>query len=173
MDITFDFITKDNFNLCSLDGFARHQRVTECWRKINGEYRLMPCSFVDDWPAERKRQIAAEILDGDFITFGAFDEDRVIGFAMLKRQLNADKMILDSLQVSEEYRHRGIGRKLFSLAVIEARANGANKLYISACSSNETIAFYKAMGCILAEEVIPEMADDEPFDLQLEYSVVI
>ena len=44
---------------------------------------------------------------------------------------------------------------------------GAEALYISACSSEETIAFYKAMGAELTDCPIKEIAEDEPYDLQM------
>ena len=40
-------------------------------------------------------------------------------------------------------------------------------MYISACSSEETIAFYKAMGAELADCPIKEIAEAEPYDLQM------
>ena len=43
------------------------------------------------------------------------------------------------------------------------------KLYIFAHSSKESQAAYKALGCVPAEEIIPWIADEEPFDVQLEY----
>ena len=85
----------------------------------------------------------------------------------LNDALNGGRMIVESLHVSREFRHRGLGRALFERALGEARARGASCLYISACSSRETIAFYRAMGCVLADQVIPELAEEEPFDLQL------
>ena len=47
----------------------------------------------------------------------------------------------------------------------------AEDLYISACSSEETIAFYRAMGSSLASNTIKEIAEAEPFDLQMICSV--
>lgn len=38
---------------------------------------------------------------------------------------------------------------------------------ITACSSEETIAFYRAMGSALASNPIKEIAEEEPFDLQM------
>ena len=40
-------------------------------------------------------------------------------------------------------------------------------MYISACSSEETIAFYKAMGAELTDCLIKEIAEEEPYDLQM------
>lgn len=152
----------------ALDGFLRHQVVTDCWRRIDGEYQLVPCPFVDDWSAQRRREKVHEMLDSANVTYGAYDGERIVGFATVVKQLNEKRMILDSMQVSEDYRHRGIGRKLFTIAMEAGRRAGAEALYISACSSRETIAFYKAMGCALSQNVIAEMAENEPFDLQLE-----
>ena len=63
----------------------------------------------------------------------------------------------------------GVGRKLFEKALRVGREYGAKKLYISAHSSKESQAAYKALGCVHAEEIIPWIADEEPFDVQLEY----
>lgn len=71
-------------------------------------------------------------------------------------------MILDMMHVSATYRGMGIEKKLFNIGKEEAKA-----LYISACSSEETIAFYKAMGAELSKHPIQEIADDEPYDLQM------
>ena len=56
---------------------------------------------------------------------------------------------------------------LFRRAQEEGRRAGAAELYISVCSARETIAFYRAMGCVMADPVIPELAAEEPCDLQL------
>ncbi len=43
------------------------------------------------------------------------------------------------------------------------------KSYISAHSSKKSQAAYKALGCVHAREITPWIADEEPFDVQLEY----
>ena len=42
-----------NFNTYSLDHFVRHQRVSECWRNVEGQWKLIPIEF------ERGRQAEA------------------------------------------------------------------------------------------------------------------
>jgi GNAT superfamily N-acetyltransferase len=76
---------------------------------------------------------------------------------------------LVTFQVSEPFRGMGVGRKLFEKAAGAAKGHGAKKLYISAHSSKESQAAYKALGCVHAEEIIPWIADEEPFDVQLEF----
>lgn len=57
----------------------------------------------------------------------------------------------------------------FYQACEEARRLGADKLYISAHSSKENQAAYKALGCVHAKEINPKLAEEEPCDVQLEY----
>lgn len=57
----------------------------------------------------------------------------------------------------------------FYQACEEARRLGADKLYISAHSSKESQATYKALGCVHAKEINPKLAEEEPCDVQLEY----
>lgn len=47
--IEFIRLDPDNFDSESLNGFVLNQRVTECWRKADGEYRLVPVSYTEDW----------------------------------------------------------------------------------------------------------------------------
>ena len=61
------------------------------------------------------------------------------------------------------------GKALFYQACEEARRLGADKLYISAHSSKENQAAYKALGCVHAKEINPKLAEEEPCDVQLEY----
>lgn len=91
----------------------------------------------------------------------------MVGFIGLKKDLVEPYMILDLMQVSATCRGQGIGRKLFDVGKEEARKAGAEALYISACSSEETIAFYKAMGAELTDCPIKEIAEAEPYDLQM------
>jgi hypothetical protein len=55
------------------------------------------------------------------------------------------------------------------LTVDAAKRLGAVKLYISANSSQESQAFYRAIDCVDAEEIIPELFEVEPYDVHMEY----
>ena len=127
--------------------------------------------YIEDWSLEKKQQVARDISSDEYISYIALDDDKVVGFIGLEKQLKNDCMILDIIQVSLAYRGNGIGKKLFNIAKQEEKKAGAKALYISACSSEETIAFYKAMGAELTNSPIREIADDEPYDLQMVCSV--
>ena len=165
--IRIELLSTENFNMNSLDNYQRKQDVKKVYRKHNGEYILVDCIYTEDWDVEKRRSVAKDISSDDYITYLAIDNDEVVGFIGLKKDLVEPYMILDLMQVSATYRGQGIGRKLFDVGKEVARKAGAEALYISACSSEETIAFYKAMGAELTDCPIEEIAEDEPYDLQM------
>lgn len=162
-----ELLSKDNFNKTSLDNYVRTHEVKRVYRKREGEYVLVDYSYTEEWDMEERREIAETISGDDYITYLAFEDKEVIAFLALKKELVEENMILDMMYVSGLCRGQGIGRKLFNLARKEAKKAGAKALYISACSSEETIAFYEAMGAKLTNQPIKEMAEKEPYDLQM------
>lgn len=74
------------------------------------------------------------------------------------------------MQISHEYRNKGIGKKLFFLTVEKVKEKGGKKLYISANSSEESQGFYRAISCVEAQEINMKIAKNEPFDCQMEYN---
>ena len=170
-------LDNNNFTGHSLDDFVRHQAVTECLRKTDNGWELVPIVFEENWSQEKCREIAEDILryiNLDQTGFGAFDDGRIIGFVTVSHRIFgalARYVQLVCFQISEEYRRQGIGRKLFSMACEEARQLGADKLYISAHSSKESQAAYRALGCTPAKEINEELAAAEPFDVQMEYKL--
>lgn len=169
--VKIELLSETNFNEHSLDAYVRRQDVKRVYRREGNEYILVDMPYVEDWNLEKKRQVAMDISSADYVSYIALDDDNVVRFIGLKKQLNNDYMILDMMHVSAACRGMGIGRKLFNLGKQEAKKAGAKALYISACSSEETIAFYRAMGAGLTKHPIQEIADDEPYDLQMICSV--
>ncbi len=177
MGMKYKYMRLDNNNFTgnSLDDFVRHQTVTECWRKTDNGWKLVPNVYEENWPQDQCRKMAEEVVNHinlDQTGFGAFAGERIIGFAIVSHRIfgvTARYAQLVCLQVSEDYRHQGIGRRLFSLACEEARQLGADKLYISAHSSKESQAAYRALGCSFAEEINEKLAAAEPYDVQMEY----
>ena len=166
MDIVL--IDKNNFCHDSLDSFYRYQVVENVYRLVHGTLQLFHHPFVEDWSPERKREKASEILSGKYIVYGAFDNGNVVGSIMLLPELDHNRMIIDSFHVSADKRRQGIGRALFEVAKNEAKKQGAAALYASACSAQETIDFYIAMGFGVSMHPIKACVDDEPYDIQME-----
>lgn len=176
--ITYQFLNQYNFNEYSLDNFIRTQHVTHCWRKNDcGELALVPENFTEDWDLARRREIAKEILtqiDGNGFAYGAFCGGEVVGYISVSGESFGSRnqyVELNLFHVSQPYRGRGIGRELFILACDSARSAGAQKLYISAHPSMESQAVYRKLGCVEAEEVNKIIAENEPFDVQMEFQL--
>lgn len=174
--ITYLVLKEKNFNENSLDDFLRYQEVKECWRKNNNnEYILVPNEYVEDWDLNKRKEVAREILNkikGKSFAYGAFYEGKIVGLILISNEFFGSSnqyMELLMYHVSEPYRRRGIGKKLFELACKAAKEAGAKKLYISAHSSKETQAAYRKLGCIEATEINQVIAENEPYDIQMEF----
>ena len=157
--------------------FQRRQVVTDCWRKLQGEWVIKSNPFVDDWDAREYEKLVADLIEtvrrGGTV-FGAFSDEALKGFVAIKAALLGKRneyLDLASIHVSRDMRGQGIGRVLFGKAKEWAKSHGAKKLYISAHSSVESQAFYRAMGCVEAMEYSAEHVHNEPYDCQLECSL--
>lgn len=174
-NLLFVRLTRENFDGCSLDRFRRHQAVSQVWRRVEGQWTLVPLTFEEDWDLVTCREIAGDVaahMEKDQSAFGCFDGPRLVGFVTVSHNAfgkTARYLELVCFQVSEPYRGCGIGKRLFAMAAEEARRLGGERLYISAHSSQETQAAYKALGCTLAQEINKALAAEEPFDVPLEY----
>lgn len=155
-----------------LDEFDRTQKVRRVYVNENGKCVLKDRIWTMDWSLEHKREVAADLQSDDYIAYAAWENERIIGFVSAVKRLVGDRMVLDIIQVDRPFRGQGIGRKLWNLAVAEAENAGAKELYISACCSEETVNFYKAMGAVPTNDPIPEIAEAEPYDIQMVYPIV-
>ena len=156
--------------------FHHDQRWTKQWLLCNGECQLADISGHRTWNAE-KRIWVSDYLTQQLLCGGpviaAFDDETLIGFASLDGKISKEPIRyanLSMLFVDDRFQRRGIGRLLIAKIAEEARRLGAEKLFISSVPSDDTVAFYFAVGCRDAETVIPEFADaekDRPLELQL------
>ena len=154
--------------------FQRHQEVTHCWRKENNQWVIRPISFTEDW-GEKEYTYLVKCLQNTLSAgggvFGAFYGGQLKGFASVESRPMGSRgqyRELSSIHVSQDFRGMGAGRRLFALAKSFAAGLGGEKLYISAHSSVESQAFYKAMGCVEAQEYDADHVAAEPCDCQLE-----
>lgn len=176
-NLTYTELTTETLTDRSLDGFIRRQAVEECWRRMEGALVLRPVAYVEDWTLEDRRARSAEMLEGvrqGARFFAALDGGTVVGFAYLKPEPFGSRgqyRELGRFHVSEPYRGRGVGRRLFEMACGGAREMGAEKLYLSAHSAKEPMAVYRRLGCVEAEEINSRLAEKEPCDVQMEFQL--
>lgn len=174
-EILISGITPENFNISFLDHFDRSQSSSECWRRVGGEYVLVPETYFKEWNLEQRRSFATNIVEGiqnDCFGYAAFANGRSVGQIFLSTQKFGSRnqyIQLKMFHISAPYRGQGLGKALFERACDHARQLGAEKLYISANHTKESQAAYRKLGCTFAEEINQILADLEPQDIQMEY----
>ncbi len=159
--------------------FNRHQAVARRWMLEGGTWQLKATPFLDDWdPVEKEEKTALlrQTLVNNGAVWGAYQGERLIGFASLEPEFFGSQkqyLLLHFLHVDATERGNGYGRLLFNLACAEARQRGARKLYISTSTAEDTQAFYLKAGCVDAAEIDPALAAAEPFDRQMEFDLLL
>lgn len=177
MNIKIEPLTLSNFNEHSLDDFRRRQQVTEVWRRNGNEMELVYQPFVEDWDADVRREAAERMLGNlrrGYFGTGAFDGGKLVGWTFYGNELIGERknyVELHMFHVSELYRGKGIGRRVFEASLPLVRETGAERIFISSHSAKESQAAYKALGCVHARELFREAAETEPFDIQLEFDL--
>ncbi len=162
----------------ALDDFVRHQETHQVLRYKEGKLLKEDAVFIDEWNLEALRQRVKQLnhlMQAGGKVVVARHQNKIIGFASISSDVFgdfADYVELTMCHVSKPFRGHGIGKRLFQLCAKEALNCGATKLYIGAHPSYESQAFYQKMGTELAQEINAEIAQREPFDIQLEYDLI-
>ena len=151
--------------------------IKNVWRinETTGEYRLVEINWTDtelpngfDWHLNR---LKGTIRNGG-TAFGCFDDEKLIGYGTVDKEIFGKQekyALLDQLFVSQSQRGKGIGKALFGLCAKQAAEYGAEKLFLCAGSAENTMAFYKKLGCVPATEKNQKLYEEDPRDIQLEY----
>ncbi len=157
-----------------LGGCSHRTRITQVWAREGNALVLRPTDRIREWSDEKRRWIPLWLRDqteDGGAAFGAFEDGKLSGFASVDGPLTEGPpryANLTLLFVDDTRQRRGIGSLLFRAACGFARLKGADRLFISAVPSRETVAFYTSMGCRTAETVPPDFVDTEE-DIFLEF----
>lgn len=155
--------------------FNDRQIITNKWVHDQG-WRLLETSELHEWNYEKRIWIAEYLkqqIERGGAVFAAFSGDVLVGFCCADGYLlgkTAKYANLTMLFVDDKFKRRGIGKSLFREICKCAAEKKADKLFISAIPSYETIAFYFRKGCDDAREIITEYIDTQS-DRYLEYSL--
>lgn len=83
MDIVYRPIEFSETEIGLFSSFERKQNVTDCWRKIEGKWRIVNAPFTDDWN-ENDYIVLTESLKNTVkaggLVYGAFVDGRLKGF---------------------------------------------------------------------------------------------
>ncbi len=158
--------------------FRRYQQITSCWVKEEGAWSLRPAPrTIENWDEKQKEFICwclGNILSEGGMAAGAFLGGELKGIVAVEGVCLGSRnqyLPVAFLHVSQELRGMGIGKTLFAMAKDFAASRGAEKLYISSQPSQETQAFYAAMGCVEAQEYHAAYVEHNPSECQIECSV--
>ncbi len=159
-----------------LSGFSHRQKWVEQWVVENGAWVLVPRDQFHEWSDKKRRWIPGYLkaqADRGGRVFGAYSDEKLVGFVShdASATFGGTRWVnLTMLFVDDSFKRRGVGKALFAEIVKNARDIGAEKVFISAVPSRETVAFYFAVGCVDASVVIPDFVDTEE-DRYLEYDL--
>jgi N-acetylglutamate synthase-like GNAT family acetyltransferase len=175
--IEYKILKFNDVNENILDYYDRYQEVKKCYRNENGKWIVKKIEYIENWNKNEIENVIKEFIEtikNNGCIFGAYENNKLIGFAALlnkKFGSNNQYIQLGHMHVSFGYRNKGIGKKLFELCIKKTKEIGAEKIYISANTSEDTQRFYLSIGCIDAEEINKELAENEPYDRQMEYKI--
>jgi GNAT superfamily N-acetyltransferase len=131
----------------------RSERITQQYRWLEGRLELTDVDIrAPRWgePGEHTVQYYHDswkpALESGGVLLGAFENDRLVGFAIYDPGWSGGPPRLAALFVSRVDRGRGIGSGLTDEVVRVARAGGAQRLYVSATPTRSTVDFYLARG---------------------------
>ncbi|MDF2543204.1 MAG: GCN5-related N-acetyltransferase, partial [Herbinix sp.] len=119
MEIIYREIHVNELDDNMLKNFNRYQNVLKDWCYENGEYVLKSSPHIEIWDeSAKKRKIKTffTILQHNGKLFGAYDNDKLIGFSGIDGILIGSRnqyIELSELHVSYEYRGKKIGKELF------------------------------------------------------------
>ena len=151
----------------------RREIIENIYVLENGKLVLQPDYYnMQGWPpgeAEHYTPILLDCYDRGGMFWGVFENDQLVGAAILENKFigsQRDTLQLKFLHVSRDSRNCGLGSTLFKMAVEEAKARGAKKIYISATPSEHTINYYSRLGCVPTTEIDDELFALEPEDIR-------
>jgi GNAT superfamily N-acetyltransferase len=167
-------LTVNDISPDMLLNFNHHQVITKKWVKKNGNWELTTASDLREWNREKRIWISdyfRQLLGRGGSVVIAFDKNILVGFCCVDGILagnTAKYANMTMLFVDDNWKRKGIGKKLFERICLCAAKMKADKLFISAIPSFDTITFYHHMGCEDAKEIISEYVDTEQ-DRYLEF----
>lgn len=154
----------------------RRELVESVYRLKDGKLVLERIDFdVLGWPPgeeEKYQPILQNCFDRGGLFYGAFSEGQLVGVVVLESEFigaDKDQLQLKFLHISRDFRKKGLGRELFTLAADGAREKGARALYVSSCESKNSVDFWMHLGCIITPDVDEDLYRLEPNDIHLVY----
>ena len=121
-----------------------------------GEHHSIP-ELVHEWQP---------VVDAGGVLLGAFDQDRLVGIALLGNEVATGVHQLALLFVSRAYRRSGVASVLMDEVEKLAASRRATAIYVSSVPSDSAVGFYRSRGFKLTEP-LPDLWAREPDDIHM------
>jgi hypothetical protein len=79
-------LRQDDINKKILENFNRYQEVKRCYRKENGSWIIKNIEYIETWDKnkmEEKVKYFSNIINNGGYIFGAYENKKLVGFAVL------------------------------------------------------------------------------------------
>jgi len=175
MDIKYTQLTSSDYKRIKEINPARF--IKRAWRTTNGTKQWVALNWLDeDFPNGYDYHLTAlkATLDNGGFAIGAFNGSQMVGFVSVNADIFGDSskyVLLDQLFIDNKHQNQGIGKKLFALVAEQAIKWQVDKLYICSGSSEDTLNFYYALGCVEAKEINQKLYENDENDIQLEFTL--
>ncbi len=152
------------------------QYIHKAWREVDGKRRIITIDYFDPtWPNGYELHYENALLNAkEGLVLGAFKGDQLVGILCIRPMDKWNEYryaLLDQLFISKAFRGQGIGKLMLEHAMQMITQWSVERILICAGSAEETIAFYKAIGCTEVTQMHQGLYEDDPRDMQLEMLV--
>jgi GNAT superfamily N-acetyltransferase len=154
----------------------RSERVGKAYTVAGGVLRSHKVDWnIPDWSPKGTGEHSVihledtfrPVLDRGGVLLGAFDEETVLGLAVVEIHFEPGVTWLAFLHVGRPYRRRGVGSALWERTRLLAGEAGDERIYVSATPSESAVGFYLSRGCEPAAIPHPGLYTLEPDDIHL------
>jgi predicted N-acetyltransferase YhbS len=154
----------------------RSERITQQYRQRGRILQLIDVDIdAPRWGEQGEATIESRVeewtrlVKAGGVPIGAFDGDRLIGFAIYMKSSAEGPAQLAVLHVTKPWRRKGVGCDLTREVVRLARAESAQRLYVSATPTRGTVDFYIGQGFKPVDMPDERLFALEPDDIHMEY----
>ena len=141
-------------------------RIIDLLKQVGGVHHdLRPDLFRAGAQKYDEAALEALLLDPDRPIFGAYREERLVGYCFCIRQEVRDDPVLrdrkslyiDDLCVDEACRRQGIARALYDYTLAYAREEGFDAVTLNVWAGNSAESFYRQMGMQTQKTVMEQL----------------
>lgn len=158
----------DSSEVSRISEIDRTEHITQDYKLKDGALEIVDVDWrIGQWDSENKIKEWIPIAEGYQNMWGAFDKEKLVGFAVYRSCLTDDMAQFAILHISQGYRKMGIGKKLSEKVLKKAKTDGKKRIYVTSTPTKATVDFYHKLGFKLAEQVNEELYDLEPDDIHM------